>query len=65
MSQKTSPKISKPELDLLRQKIVELCIRNPQKAALILSQWINSPANNAAERQLRSRAPEKTRKKAS
>lgn len=32
------------ELDLLRQKIGDLSLKHPQKAALILSQWLDKAA---------------------
>ena len=32
---------SKAELDILRQKITQLVVKNPDKAAVILADWIN------------------------
>lgn len=39
--EKANPAISRAELEVLRQKIVDLTAQKPDKAAVILSDWIN------------------------
>jgi hypothetical protein len=53
--------MSKAEVALLRQRIAELIIRDPSKAAIILTDWMNgavSPKKSAVP------APQNLRKKA-
>jgi hypothetical protein len=45
-----SSAVSRAELDILRQKAVELSIQNPQKAAVILSTWLNGAAARSVPR---------------
>jgi hypothetical protein len=40
--QKHSPIPSRTEVDILRQKIIDIIGKNPDKAALILAHWIHS-----------------------
>ena len=42
--------VSRAELEVLRQKAVELSIKNPQKAAIILSDWLKQPAGAGVRR---------------
>ena len=35
---------SRAELDILRQKTTDLVVEKPEKAAIILTGWLNQPA---------------------
>jgi hypothetical protein len=40
-SPKISPSVSKQEVELLKEKTIQLVLKNPAKSATILSEWIN------------------------
>jgi hypothetical protein len=42
--------VSRAELELLRQKAVDLCREQPEKAAVILTDWIKHPARGFARK---------------
>jgi hypothetical protein len=37
--------VQRAEIDHFRQKIVEKCLASPQKAAAILTEWVNKKAS--------------------
>ncbi len=53
---KAAPQERKPvpraELDLILQKARELAKKAPQKAAMILTSWLNKPRNLANDREI-------------
>jgi len=38
------PKVQRAEIEHFRQKIAEKCVAAPQKAAVILAEWVAKPA---------------------
>lgn len=45
----TSHRTAKVELELLRNKIIDLVEKKPQKAAILLSQWINQSSSSLTQ----------------
>lgn len=43
---KTAPTVLKAEMERLRQKAIELVQKKPEKAAMILTDWIHGRAQN-------------------
>ncbi len=41
---------AKAELDLLREQIIDLISKDPAKAAIILTQWLNQPSAAARKK---------------
>lgn len=46
-SEKAKPAVSRAELEVLRQKAADLAIQKPEKAAVILSDWVNGASGRA------------------
>lgn len=45
-------KLSRAEIDLLRQKIVDLISSKPDKAAKVLTAWVNSVATKTPNKKI-------------
>lgn len=63
-SKSPSTKLTRAELDLLIQKAREVALKSPQKAAILLTDWLNRRPRKLENQREKSVTPHSIKKKA-